>query len=209
MASPPARGSQAGDVYSFGIILQEIALRRGVFHVDGLDLSPKGERTMLSPSPATVAATPSPRVRDPWKHHHTCPLARGSATPAWSWTSPPSLPGPWRAPPLSPSSPNTEIVERVTRGAQPPFRPSLALQSHLEELGQLMQRCWAEEPQERPPFQQIRLMLRKFNRWLMYLPAHHPPTATLCPTLKSSPGSGRESPLQPTTASQPAFVSAA
>uniref|UniRef100_A0A7N5JIA4 Guanylate cyclase n=1 Tax=Ailuropoda melanoleuca TaxID=9646 RepID=A0A7N5JIA4_AILME len=98
MASPPARGSQAGDVYSFGIILQEIALRSGVFHVEGLHLSPK------------------------------------------------------------------EIVERVTRGEQPPFRPSLALQSHLEELGQLMQRCWAEEPQERPPFEQIRLMLRKFNR---------------------------------------------
>lgn len=33
------------------------------------------------------------------------------------------------------------------------------LQSHLEELGQLMQRCWAEDPQERPPFQQIRLAL--------------------------------------------------
>uniref|UniRef100_A0A8D2CHT8 Guanylate cyclase n=1 Tax=Sus scrofa TaxID=9823 RepID=A0A8D2CHT8_PIG len=98
MATPPARGSQAGDVYSFGIILQEIALRSGVFHVEGLDLSPK------------------------------------------------------------------EIIERVTRGEQPPFRPSLALQSHLEELGQLMQRCWAEDPQERPPFQQIRLMLRKFNR---------------------------------------------
>uniref|UniRef100_H0W391 Guanylate cyclase n=1 Tax=Cavia porcellus TaxID=10141 RepID=H0W391_CAVPO len=91
MASPPARGSQAGDVYSFGIILQEIALRSGVFHVEGLDLSPK------------------------------------------------------------------EIIERVTRGEQPPFRPSL-------ELGQLMQRCWAEDPQERPPFQQIRLTLRKFNR---------------------------------------------
>lgn len=53
MASPPARGSQAGDVYSFGIILQEIALRCGVFHVEGLDLSPKGERgetALLSPS---------------------------------------------------------------------------------------------------------------------------------------------------------------
>ncbi|XP_004871480.1 atrial natriuretic peptide receptor 1 [Heterocephalus glaber] len=98
MASPPARGSQAGDVYSFGIILQEIALRSGVFHVEGLHLSPK------------------------------------------------------------------EIIERVTRGEQPPFRPSLALQSHLEELGQLMQRCWAEDPQERPPFQQIRLTLRKSNR---------------------------------------------
>lgn len=54
----------------------------------------------------------------------------------------------------------------MTRGEQPPFRPSLVLQSHLEELGQLMQRCWAEDPQERPPFQQIRLMLRKFNRLL-------------------------------------------
>ncbi|XP_053447082.1 atrial natriuretic peptide receptor 1 isoform X2 [Nycticebus coucang] len=98
MALPPARGSQAGDVYSFGIILQEIALRNGVFHVEGLDISPK------------------------------------------------------------------EIIERVTQSEKPPFRPSLALQSHLEELGQLMQRCWAEDPQERPPFQQIRLALRKFNR---------------------------------------------
>uniref|UniRef100_A0A452V4I3 Guanylate cyclase n=1 Tax=Ursus maritimus TaxID=29073 RepID=A0A452V4I3_URSMA len=87
MASPPARGSQAGDVYSFGIILQEIALRSGVFHVEGLDLSPK------------------------------------------------------------------EIVERVTRGEQPPFRPSLALQSHLEELGQLMvsARVGTSPPSPRPP----------------------------------------------------------
>lgn len=69
MASPPTRGSQAGDVYSFGIILQEIALRGGVFHVEGLDLSPKGERTMLSPSPATVSINPSPTERDPWKYH--------------------------------------------------------------------------------------------------------------------------------------------
>ncbi|KAM6217173.1 atrial natriuretic peptide receptor 1 [Rhynchocyon petersi] len=98
MALPPARGSQAGDVYSFGIILQEIALRNGVFYVEGLDISPK------------------------------------------------------------------EIIERVTRGERPPFRPSLNLQSQLEELGQLMQRCWAEDPQERPPFQQIRMLLRKFNR---------------------------------------------
>ncbi|XP_027727411.1 atrial natriuretic peptide receptor 1-like isoform X2 [Vombatus ursinus] len=97
MAAPPAQGTQAGDIYSFGIILQEIALRRGVFHMEGMDLSPK------------------------------------------------------------------EIIERIVRGEEPPFRPSLALHCHLEELGQLMQKCWAEDPQERPPFQQIRLMLRKFN----------------------------------------------
>ena len=79
----------------------------------------------------------------------------------------PFLNRPWAEPTPRPLFPHhTEIIERVTRGEQPPFRPSLALQSHLEELGQLMQRCWAEDPQERPPFQQIRLMLRKFNRSL-------------------------------------------
>lgn len=185
MSSPPARGSQAGDVYSFGIILQEIALRSGAFHLEGLDLSPKGERAMLSPTrpptPAAGSARPSPSERDPRKRRRTflwvaqpppvapllpvtlaqtgpgpcglaCPIPRSSAAP--------------RLPPApQPRSPrHTEIVERVIRGEQPPFRPSPALQSHLEELAHLMQRCWAEDPQERPPFQQIRLTLRKFNR---------------------------------------------
>lgn len=68
---------------------------------------------------------------------------------------------------------HTEIIERVTRGEQPPFRPSMDLQSHLEELGQLMQRCWAEDPQERPPFQQIRLALRKFNKSVVSLHNSH------------------------------------
>lgn len=114
MASPPARGSQAGDVYSFGIILQEIALRSGVFHVEGLHLSPKGERTMLFPQPATVAAKASPRVRDPWKHHHTGHLEWGLQNQPLFHGCPgtfpvpslaPDLPtvSPW--PPLSPSSP--------------------------------------------------------------------------------------------------------
>lgn len=45
MEAPPPQGTQKGDVYSLGIILQEVALRRGVFYLEGEPLSPKGRLT--------------------------------------------------------------------------------------------------------------------------------------------------------------------
>ncbi|XP_034021190.1 atrial natriuretic peptide receptor 1-like [Thalassophryne amazonica] len=98
LESPPPQGTQKGDVYSFGIILQEVALRRGAFYLDGDPLSPK------------------------------------------------------------------EIADRVVLGEWPCLRPAIDLQIHSPELGQLMQRCWAEEPTERPEFSHIRLLLRKQNK---------------------------------------------
>uniref|UniRef100_A0A673K1K6 Guanylate cyclase n=1 Tax=Sinocyclocheilus rhinocerous TaxID=307959 RepID=A0A673K1K6_9TELE len=94
----PPGGTQKGDVYSFGIILQEVALRREVFYLEGDSLNPK------------------------------------------------------------------EIVDRVALGEWPYLRPSVNPQAHSEELGQLMQRCWAEEPSDRPEFNHISVLLRKQNR---------------------------------------------
>ncbi|XP_061885774.1 atrial natriuretic peptide receptor 1 [Entelurus aequoreus] len=98
MDSPPPKGTQKGDVYSFGIILQEVALRRGAFYLEGNPLSPK------------------------------------------------------------------EIVDRVVLGEWPCLRPTVDPHSHSPELGQLMQRCWAEEPTERPEFNHIQIILRKHNK---------------------------------------------
>uniref|UniRef100_UPI0037E73AA2 atrial natriuretic peptide receptor 1 n=1 Tax=Semicossyphus pulcher TaxID=241346 RepID=UPI0037E73AA2 len=95
---PPPRGTQRGDVYSFGIILQEVALLRGVFYLEAHTLTPKG------------------------------------------------------------------IVQTVHQGGAPPLRPSLCFHSHSEELGVLMQRCWSEDPSERPDFNTIKILLRKQHR---------------------------------------------
>ncbi|XP_073338565.1 atrial natriuretic peptide receptor 1-like isoform X1 [Pagrus major] len=95
---PPLCGTQKGDVYSFSIILQELALLRGVFYLDTHTLTPK------------------------------------------------------------------EIIQVVLQGGVLPLRPSLCFHSHSEELGILMQRCWTEEPSERPDFNTIKILLRKQHR---------------------------------------------
>lgn len=65
-----------------------------------------------------------------------------------------------------------EIIERVKSGERPSFRPSANVGCHMEELGQLMQHCWAEDVLERPDFNQIKVQLRKFNRCLHPPPPH-------------------------------------
>ena len=120
----PTTGMQKADVYSFGIILQEIGLRSGPFYLEGLDLSPKGEN-----------------------QHTTQSLLY--------------LGGPVLHPnPLS----SSEIVQNVRNGQRPYFRPSIDRTQLNEELVMLMERCWAQDPAERPYFGQIKGFIRRFNK---------------------------------------------
>lgn len=42
MHNRPPEGTSKGDVYSFGIICQEIVYRSGVFYLENLDVEPEG-----------------------------------------------------------------------------------------------------------------------------------------------------------------------
>ncbi|XP_061403843.1 LOW QUALITY PROTEIN: atrial natriuretic peptide receptor 1-like [Lethenteron reissneri] len=70
---PPPQGTQRGDVYSFAIITQEVALRQGPFYLQGQQLSPKevvlevqreGRQPPLRPSldPVVSGADPLPEL---------------------------------------------------------------------------------------------------------------------------------------------------
>ncbi|KFR03214.1 Atrial natriuretic peptide receptor 2, partial [Opisthocomus hoazin] len=57
-----------------------------------------------------------------------------------------------------------EIVQKVRNSQKPFFRPSIDIGVHSEELAVLMERCWAQEPAERPDFGQIKIFIRRFNK---------------------------------------------
>ncbi|CAF3305786.1 unnamed protein product [Rotaria socialis] len=95
-SNPPSAGTIKGDVYSFGIILQEIQLRNGPFYLRDQQLRPD------------------------------------------------------------------EIVESVKCGSL--IRPTIEVGECNIEIGQLMKRCWLEDPNERPDFTDIRQIMRRINK---------------------------------------------
>ncbi|XP_077987401.1 atrial natriuretic peptide receptor 1-like [Glandiceps talaboti] len=95
----PIRGTQKGDVYSFGIIIQEIITRTGPFdnEIGNEYLSPQ------------------------------------------------------------------DIVERVTASQNVPFRPQVSSSEAPDDVIQLMEHCWSEDPLDRPDFSKLKNHVRKMN----------------------------------------------
>lgn len=58
----------------------------------------------------------------------------------------------------------TDIVARVAARENPPFRPSVSEQECPVELLDLMQRSWADNPDERPTFHAIRQIIRSIRK---------------------------------------------
>lgn len=57
----------------------------------------------------------------------------------------------------------SEIVEGV-RNSQKCLRPNMTEISCEEEVGNLMKRCWTEDPADRPDFTTLKAAIRKLNK---------------------------------------------
>ncbi|XP_059472836.1 atrial natriuretic peptide receptor 1 isoform X3 [Neocloeon triangulifer] len=58
-----------------------------------------------------------------------------------------------------------DVVARVAARETPPFRPAVAARDGQEEdLKELMEKCWADIPDERPSFEAIRTVIRRLMK---------------------------------------------
>lgn len=65
------------------------------------------------------------------------------------------------------------MVARVAAREMPPFRPAVAARDGQEEdLKELMERCWADVPDERPSFEAVRTVIRRLMK-LVYFAKFH------------------------------------
>lgn len=68
--------------------------------------------------------------------------------------------------PLVNFSATLEIVQRVMMRENPPFRPKLsniARQYDVPGLVQITEKCWNEQPEARPEFEDLKRQIRKMS----------------------------------------------
>jgi hypothetical protein len=68
-------------------------------------------------------------------------------------------------------------VEAVKSHEKPLLRPSISEDACEEEVIRMMKSCWADEPLERPDFQQLKGIIRKLNKCVSFS-THQPPVPT-------------------------------
>ncbi|XP_076366597.1 atrial natriuretic peptide receptor 1-like isoform X3 [Tachypleus tridentatus] len=57
-----------------------------------------------------------------------------------------------------------EIISRVKESKTPPFRPFLDEDTYDEEVLQMINKCWAEDPMERPDFHLLKSVVRRLSK---------------------------------------------
>ncbi|XP_026465471.1 atrial natriuretic peptide receptor 1-like isoform X2 [Ctenocephalides felis] len=143
---PPA-GTQKGDVYSFAIIVHEIVTRNGAFYRDD-DMTPKeivegvrrGPKTSSlgsspgSPNPLGGSVSPNSAVL---YHNHNSGASGGHG-------------------------PNA-LQQRPQQAGGALVRPTI-VEGTEQQLTEIMNHCWSEDPNHRPDFNSLKSTVRRLNK---------------------------------------------
>ena len=134
------RASLKGDIYSFAMILYEVALRCLPYSLyDSVtpegNFSPFHENIWCKLNDKVAYSTYLPNLMT-W-----C----GCCGVIWSLAI-------------------LEIIAKVASRSLPPFRPEVHEESTPLDIRQLMHHCWSDDPDDRPDFPTIKLMLRRLMK---------------------------------------------
>ncbi|XP_019619011.1 PREDICTED: atrial natriuretic peptide receptor 2-like isoform X2 [Branchiostoma belcheri] len=167
--NPPKEGTQKGDIYSFGIIMQEIMLREGPFFVkedDSMMAKSKVEHVMLkkSDSRGRLFRPTLPTLDDMEDielEDDIQPAVNSNANATIPDLSQNSSNSPAKDKGPHSHSKGSDTVPLVPRDKMKDRRKEM-MSRFLEEVQRLMSECWQEDPIQRPDFNHLFSHVRKF-----------------------------------------------